>query len=432
MLVERNGCLGGVATATLMANIGNVYVTATGKQVAHGFAAEVVERLVAVGAASPKWRHRDVPGVVMDSERFKVVLLQMAKQAGVQVLTHALAARPIMAGTAARGAFVESKSGRQAVGAKATVDATGEADLAYQAGAQCRFQAGSASVLFKLGNVDLDAFVHFLKQRPEAFPAPLDLVKDLETFDRNWRERGILFFPHGGGGAWPLVQEAVKNGEFQSEIGPAYSLDAMGMYALRDHGCIVINSNFYRIADLDVRNLSRFELHAQEMCYHVADFMIRRVPGFARAYVAHVGVDLGIRVSRSIRGRATLQSETVLDASTSALADDVVGMQPVRSTAPGDFFAAHTFDVPFAITVPLGCDNVLVGSGKSVSTNPAALVRSMVGCMVCGQAAGAASALAARTGLPSADVPIRELQHELLAQGAFLGEPERLKQLGLA
>ncbi len=81
--------------------------------------------------------------------------------------------------------------------------------------------------------------------------------------------------------------------------------------------------------------------------------------------------------------------------------------------------------------MPVGCDNLLVASGKSVSTTEP-ILRGMARCMVCGQATGAASALAARAGVPSAEVPIRELQRELLRQGVFLGGPERLRQLGLA
>lgn len=434
MLLERNGCLGGVATATLMANIGNRYLTATGRQVLHGFAGELVERLVKVGAASPHWRHRDVPGVVIDSERLKVVLVEMADEAGVKVLTHALAARPIMDRSTVRGAFFESKSGRQAVLAKATVDATGEADLAYQAGARCRSEPGSASVLFKLANVDLDEFVAFLRQDPEGFPAGMDYVKDLETFERNWKERGIFFFPHGGGRKWPFIQEAIARGEFKKEIGPAFGLDAFGLYGLSGTGCVVVNSNFYRIADLDVRNLSGFELHAQRMCYHVADFMRRHIPGFSRATLAHMGVDLGIRVSRYIQGRSTLDSESVRSAPAPVLADDVIGTFPVLDPRPGKqgFFRDYTCDIPFGITVPVGCNNLLVASGKSVSTSGPGILRGMTGCMICGQAAGVASALAARKGIGSADVPIRELQSELLRQKVHLGGPDRLRALGVA
>ena len=46
-------------------------------------------------------------------------------------------------------------------------------------------------------------------------------------------------------------------------------------------------------------------------------------------------------------------------------------------------------------------------------------------------AAGVASALAARKGIRSADVPIRELQSELLQQKVHLGGPDRLRALGL-
>ncbi len=433
LLMERNGCLGGVATATLMGNIGNRFLTASGKQVIHGFAGEVVDRLVEVGAASRHWRSREVPGVVMDSERLKIILIEMAEEAGVKVLTHTLAARPIVDDGVVRGVFCESKSGRQAVLAKAVVDASGEADLAYQAGARCRFVPGSGTILFKLANVDLDAFVEYLGQHPQGFPAGMDYVKDLETFQRNWRQRGILFFPHCGGSRLPLLQEAVARGDLKKEIGPAFDIDAFGLYALSGNGCVVVNSNFYRISDLDVRNLSTFELHAQKICYYMADFMIRHVPGFSRAYVADVGVDLGIRVSRYLEGRATLASQDVARASAAVLADDVIGTTPINDPRPERtaFFRDFTCDIPFGITVPVGCDNLLVGSGKSVSTVSPGMLRGMSTCMICGQAAGVASALAARSGVPSADVPVRELQRELLRQKAYLGEPERIAALGL-
>ena len=431
LLVERNGCLGGVATAGLMANIGSRFLTGPGEQTLFGFPSELVDRLVAVGAASPSWPRR-VSGVVIDSERLKVILIEMCEEAGVQVLTHVPACRPIMEGSCVRGAFIEGKSGRQAIRAGATVDATGEADLAHQAGAECRFTEGTASLLFKLGNVDLDAFVEFLKQDPDGFPAGMDRVYDLDSFERTWREAGVLFFPHGGGSVLPIVQKAVADGRLLKEVGPAYDLDALGMYGLRGTDSIVINSNFYRIKDLDVRDLSVLEMHAQKMCYYVADFMIQTIPGFSRAYISHIGVDLGVRVSRYIVGRATLQHAAVEDAPGPTLCDDVVATPPVLATSGDRFFAPYTFDLPFGVTVPVGCENLLVGSAKSVSTRPAAIIRGMTSCMNCGQAVGVASAIAAREGVPSADAPIRTVQRELLGQGVLLGGPERLHQLGLA
>ena len=89
ILVERNGCLGGVATATYMANIGNRMMTGDGRRVIRGFAAEVIDRMVACGAASALWEDPLVSGCVIDSERLKVVLIEMLQEAGVRVFTHA-------------------------------------------------------------------------------------------------------------------------------------------------------------------------------------------------------------------------------------------------------------------------------------------------------------------------------------------------------
>ncbi len=433
VLVERNGCLGGVATATLMANIGNLFLTGSGKRVIRGFAGELVDRLVEVGAASPGWEHRDVPGCVIDSERLKIVLSEMLESEGVRILTHSLATRPLMEGRSVKGVFVESKSGRHAILSGCTVDASGEADLAFRSGAEVTMDGGSASILFKMGRVDIDALVDFLSRDSDGFPDGKDWVKDLETFVSNWKERGVLFFPHGGGQEWRFLQDVISSSGFQTQDGPAYSLDAVGMYAPRGDGCVVINSNFYKIERLEITELSDFELHAQKMCYKVGDFLKRNVPGFSDSYVSHVGVDLGIRTSRAIVGRKSLHQDQVRDTDGPWLCDDAMGVMPVRDPErkSGEFFRDYTHDVPFGITVPIGVDNLLVGSAKSVDTQPRGLIRGMTGCMICGQATGTACALAALSDESPGEVEIRDLQEALLKQGVYLGGQERLMDLGL-
>ena len=81
MLLERNGVLGGVATAGLMANIGNRFLDGDGRVVVDGIAREVVERMAARGAASESWASREVPGVVIDSEQLKALLVEMQLEA---------------------------------------------------------------------------------------------------------------------------------------------------------------------------------------------------------------------------------------------------------------------------------------------------------------------------------------------------------------
>mgnify|MGYP001346078953 CR=1 FL=1 len=81
--------------------------------------------------------------------------------------------------------------------------------------------------------------------------------------------------------------------------------------------------------------------------------------------------------------------------------------------------------------VPKEVEGLLVASGKSVATEPPGLIRGMSRCMTLGEAAGVAASLGAKTGVSAHRVPIREIQAQLVSQGAYLGEPDRLLELGV-
>ena len=432
MLVERNGVLGGVATAGLMANIGNLYLDRDGRAVISGVAREVVDRLVQRGAASPSWASREVPGIVIDSEQLKLVLIEMLQDAGATVLTHSLAARPVMDGTLIRGAFIESKMGRQAILARVTVDATGEADLALQTGCPMRWSGGSASVEFRMGRVDLDALYQHFRQHPHTFPVGMDMVKGFAEFERNWLERGIFFFPHGGGKKWDIFQRAIADGLYEPQRGVLWSLDAAGLYGLRGQDTVIVNSNFWRVDTLQPVETSHAELEAQKVCPYVADFFVKHVPGFARAYIVAIASDMGIRTSRGLEGQATLTAGHTESPHPVYFAD-TVGCAPARSrfVETGEFFQAHTFDIPYGVLLPKGIGGLVVGSGKSVSCEPQALIRGMSTCMLVGQAAGAAAALSAQQDVQPAALDIRSLQELLADQGVSFGSGARLRELGL-
>lgn len=432
MLLERNGALGGVATAGLMANIGNLFLDREGRPVVQGIPREVIDRLVARGGASARWASPEVPGVVVDSEQLKLVLLEMQQEAGVQVLTHTLAARPILVDDRVKGAFIESKVGRHAALARVVVDATGEADLAWQAGCPMRWSNGTASVEFKMGRVDLEALYRHFRRHPDTFPVGMDRVKGFAEFERNWTERGIFFFPHGGGFKWDIFQRAIADGLFERERGIIGRMDAAGLYGLRGQDTVIVNSNFWTVTTLDVVAVSQAELEAQKTCQYVADFFRQYVPGFERSYIVQIANDMGIRVSRGIEGEATLTSAETASTAPS-YCDEVIGCQPTRDSfeASGEFLRPHTFDIPYGVLLPKKVDNLLVGSGKSASAQPQSLIRGMSGCMTLGQAAGAAAALAAREGISPRALHVSLLQRALLEQGAYLGSASRLDSLRL-
>jgi hypothetical protein len=103
---------------------------------------------------------------------------------------------------------------------------------------------------------------------------------------------------------------------------------------------------------------------------------------------------------------------------------DAIGCQPAVASfeRTGEFLYPHTFDIPYGILLPRGIDNLVVGSGKSVSCQPQGIIRGMSGCMIVGQGAGAAAALAAQGEMPPRLLPAESLQSALLAQGVYLAE----------
>ncbi|MDH5441717.1 MAG: FAD-dependent oxidoreductase, partial [Candidatus Bathyarchaeota archaeon] len=95
LLVERNGLLGGVATAGLMASMGNKFF-ANGELVIRGIALEILERLVQMGGTSAGWKSPLTPKIPFDPEVFSLVLLEMVKEANVGLYLHTMAVETIM------------------------------------------------------------------------------------------------------------------------------------------------------------------------------------------------------------------------------------------------------------------------------------------------------------------------------------------------
>lgn len=134
LLLETHGCLGGIWTAGLLA-----YFLDTGNK--RGLMREVLERIakaesVATGSSAKL-------ATCCDPEIVKIVLEQMAVEAGVRVRYHTrVCAVAIDRSKQNRLTHViaESKSGREAFAGSVFIDATGDGDVSALAG--CRFQMG--------------------------------------------------------------------------------------------------------------------------------------------------------------------------------------------------------------------------------------------------------------------------------------------------
>lgn len=415
LLVERNAFLGGTATAAMMP------IMVVRFDSLRGIAAELMARMAALGAA----RRSDLDMIPFDPETFKFVALDMAREAGVRMLLYSWVAAPLLEGGRLIGVLVENKSGRQALLARAVIDATGDADVAARAGVP--FQKGRehdgkmrpVSLLFRMANVDLERIASYVEANPDQFSrSPSRRVVD--------RERNLIRLM----GFYDLMKSGRESGEIDSDL---HYLRIEGGQA--EAGLVCINTTrVYGIDGTDAWDLTRGEIEARRQVRELVDLLRRRVPGFERACLADVSPSLGVRETRHIQGDYVLTED---DAAGSRRFPDSTGRVYVHHTRGVDVHSpdgnegserdakmrylvepAVPFDLPYRSLLPKGVEGLLVAGRCISATHEAdAWTRGMNVCMHTGHAAGVAAALATRSGVTPREVEVEQLQRVLLSQG---------------
>lgn len=424
LLVERFGSLGGTGTSAMM-NLFYVPYAAS-----RGLVRELFDRLIARGGA--------IPGefVVYDPELYKVTALDMLAEAGVQVLLHTLVSDAIMDGDRLRGIVVENKSGRQALLARVTVDASGDGDVAARAGApyiKGRERDGKMrpmTLIFRMGGVDAARLVEYVRAHPEDFsPDPLQCMLDLE-------HHMIRVF-----GFFKLVEEAKARGELWPDC---YYFRVESV--LPDRGVLTVNATrVYGVDGTRADDLSRAEIETRRQMLQLAAFARKYIPGFERSFILDSASTIGVRETRRIRGEYVMTEDDIL---AGRQYDDVVGVDANQQNprqqgghppdgkegGPQDLEARSmiarmfVYEIPYRVLVPQAVDGLLVaGRCLSVDHHADVYTRNQGTAMASGVAAGVAAALAARTGVEPRRVDVAGVQGALRRLGVDL---ELLRRLG--
>jgi hypothetical protein len=178
------------------------------------------------------------------------------------------------------------------------------------------------------------------------------------------------------------------------------------------------NPDFWTDAEIKGR------LQALEYVRFLKDY----VPGYKKAELATFSVQLGIPETRRIYGVYRLNADDVLSA---RKFDDQVGLcgAPIEDHHEGSdtkwqyLPEGECVGIPYRTLIPKNSDNVLV-AGRCFSANHVAQssVRSMAQCMLMGQAAGTAAAMAVRQSKQPSNIDTQELQTILKQNGAILDE----------
>jgi hypothetical protein len=242
-----------------------------------------------------------------------------------------------------------------------------------------------------------------------------------------YRDTGTLLFPHGGGYQMDLFKQATASGALPEAVGMHDGLAACQMHAIRGLGVVHVITGFASLDDLDIETISRAMADGKRMALTVTRFFRERVPGFQRACVIGLADDLGMRVTRWIDGdvQFTRQMKETPFRSPDAIGRGVVEKDykkhPAENAWGCQTFTNETFDIPYGCLVPRRIEGLLMGAGRSVSSESPWLLRVMGLTMVVGQGAGAAAAVAAREGVPPRRVDVAAVQRELRQQGVELG-----------
>lgn len=411
LLAEGTAQLGGMGTSGLVSHwlggrtpdnrrqvVAGIFLELTREAVARGIALDP-ERIPEEEYPPHGWLKSLATGVPFDPFAMAALLDARMLAEGVEVLLCTQFVDVRREGERITHAILFNKSGLQAVSARAVVDATGDADVAYRSG--CRTVRGRegdglmapATLEFHVDNVDQDALAAEIYAKDS--PRFRELIRSL-------REQG----------EWP------------------FACDVFISVQLQEKGTMMINTP--RICDVDGTDgasLTQGIMRGRSEVFRLLDVMRRHFPGFADVRLKGVAPLLGIRETRRVVGDFVL---TVDDVLTGRDFPDTIGFtgygwdlpdpkRPSQQPMAGKSRPRPVTPIPYRCLLPRPVTN-LICPGRAVSVEREVLgpLRVQAPCFAMGQAAGVAAAMVVERRVPFRDLDVAELRERLRQGGAIV------------
>jgi hypothetical protein len=385
--------------------------------------------------------------VPWDIEAYKLTALDMLLESGAEVLLYTWASEALVRDGRIEGVVVENKSGRQAILAKAVIDATGDGDLAARAGVpfvKGREQDGAmrpATVMGRIGNIDLHRFRTYIDDNPEDFSQ--DDGRRVVDLDR-----GIVRID----GFFSIVERARAEGLLTPSM-PINYLRFSGVNPPRhnDRAVLICNSTrIYGVDGTDALDLTRAEIEGRRQLRAIVKACRALLPGFEDSILVDTSAFLGVRETRRIKGRTTLRYEdlrdgrrfedsvavmTSVDYGTAEIHGPDVGHEGSTSDAWARSLALKLmrFEFPISCMLPQDVSGLLVaGRCSSVTHDVDKFSRNMAPTGLAGQAAGACAAVMTRSNANDwSSVPVHRIRDVLEAQGVRTRLPANVPHAGI-
>ena len=318
-------------------------------------------------------------------EYLKVAVVDALEQAGCDYLLHCQVVDAVMDGQRLAGVFVATKQGLAQVRAKVVVDCTGDADVAFFAGAdtmKARGELSPMTLCLNVTNVDMDQATRFT------------------------RGGGMKQVAQAGRARYPLIPERWGLSRF-----PSSNCFYINHAGTRDLG---------QFDGTDPRELTRAEALSRRQAVQMV-LAMREFGGEALRDVELIatGPQVGVRETRRVKGLYVLTEQ---DAKSGQAFDDTIAW---RSGFLDIGFVRYeqmkVHDVPYRALVPEKTDGLLAAGRCISATHVAASAgKSMGNCMATGHAAGLAAALCAKRNVQPRELDVKLVQEGLRGDGVDL------------
>ena len=416
LLVEATGQLGGMGTSGLVSHWLGGRTSDNQRQAVAGIFLELTREAVARGIAiDPEtvpdekhpphgWFKGLATGVPFDPFAMAAMLDEKMVAVGVDVLLHTQFVDADVHENRISHLVLFNKSGLSAIPAKAVVDATGDADVAFRSGCDTVKGRGEdgltapSTLEFHVDNVDQDALAAEIYARDS--PRFRSLIRSL-------RESGEWMFPY----------------------------DIFISVQLQEKGTMMINTpRICGVDGTDGASLTRGVMNGRREIFELFALMRKHFPGFANARLKAVASLMGIRETRRIVGDFVL---TVDDVVSGIEFPDTIGFsthgwdlpdprrpsyQPMRKVVRRRPYTP----IPYRCLVPRPIRN-LICPGRAISVERHVLgpLRVQAPCFAMGEAAGLAAAMVVNQGIAFRDVDVTSLREGLRRNGAIVDWEER-------
>ncbi len=383
LLVEVNGCLGGVWTAGLLTWI----LDQANKP---GLMREIEAKLVEVNAVTRDIDTGDI--LSFDPESMKLLLEQLSLNAGVEILLHTRVV-DVAKNSSGRLTHIvtESKSGREAWEAKLFIDTTGDGDLASLSG--CGYDLGRKkdqalqpfSMLALVTGIDFGEIPSFSRH-----------AGDLRS-----------------GSKKRLLQEIIRGGYFPSYLHP-------GLYPIRKDLYMLMANHSYGNSPLNARAVTAATLEARREIHDIVNALKTNGGIWSNIRLVATPEQIGTREGRRIHGLYQITKEDLING---ARFEDAV----CRVTFPVDVHSvtkegeendtgysqgvrSKNYDIPLRSLIARDVGGLMM-AGRCISGDFIAhsSYRVTGNAVAMGQAAGRAVALAAKRGVLPQEIAYKDL-----------------------